>query len=52
MLTDEGDDGDAEKSDVVAVINCITHLQKGQLWCATLGDGAMLHHQAEKGCLQ
>ena len=28
MLTDEGDDGNAEKSDVVVAINCISHLQK------------------------
>ena len=28
MLTDRGDDGDAEKSDVVVAINCVTRLQK------------------------
>ena len=28
MLTDERDDGDAEKSDVLVAINCVTRLQK------------------------
>ena len=28
MLTDKGDDGDAEKSDVLVAINCVTRLQK------------------------
>ena len=28
ILTDKGDDGDAEKYDVMVVINCVTHLQK------------------------
>ena len=28
MLTDKRDDGDAEKSDVLVAINCITRLQK------------------------
>ena len=28
MLTDKGDDGDAEKSDALMAINCITRLQK------------------------
>ena len=28
ILTDKGDDGDAEKSDVFVAINCITHLRK------------------------
>ena len=27
ILRDEGDDGDAKKSDAIAVINCITSLQ-------------------------
>ena len=52
MLTDEGNDGDAEKSDVVVAINCVTHLQKGQLWNIMLGDGAVLNHHAWKGCLR
>ncbi len=28
MLTDKGDDGDAEKSEVIVVIDCVTHLRK------------------------
>ena len=28
MLTDREDDGDADKSDVVAAINCVTRFQK------------------------
>ena len=28
MLTDKRDDGDAEKSDILEAINCITHLRK------------------------
>ena len=28
ILTDKGDDGDAEKSDVLVAINCVTHLRK------------------------
>ena len=28
MLTDERDDGDAEKSDEMVAINCVTRLQK------------------------
>ena len=28
MPTDKWDDGNAEKSDVVVVINCVTHLRK------------------------
>ena len=31
MLTDEGNNGDGEKSDVVVVINCITRLRKRPL---------------------
>ena len=31
MLTDRGDDGDAEKSDIVMLINCVSHLQKDNL---------------------
>ena len=28
ILTDKGDDGDAEKSDVLVAINCVTRLRK------------------------
>ena len=28
MLIDKGDDGDAEKSDILMAINCVTRLQK------------------------
>ena len=28
MLTDKGDDGDAEKSDELEAINCLTRLRK------------------------
>ena len=28
ILTDKGDDGDAEKSDEMVAINCVTRLQK------------------------
>ena len=45
MQTDERNEGDAEKSDVVVVINCYPP-PKGQLWNATLGDGAVLHPYA------
>ena len=31
MLRDEGDDGDAKKSDAIALINCITSLQNDNL---------------------
>ncbi len=45
MQTDKRDEGDAEKSDVIVVINCYPR-PKGQLWKATLGDVAVLHHYA------
>ena len=46
MQTDKGDDGDAEKSDVVVAINnsCVHNLPlKGQFWNSTLEDGAVLY---------
>ena len=52
MLKDEGDDSNAKKSDEVVAIDCVTCLRKGQLWNATLGDGTVHHHHAQKGCLQ
>ena len=45
MLTDKGDDGDAEKSDELEAINCLTRLRKDNFE-TTMGNGAVLHHYA------
>ena len=45
MRMDKGDEGDAEKSDVVVVINCYPP-PKEQLGNAKLGDGAVLYPYA------
>ena len=52
MLPDEGDDSDAKKSDEVVAIDCVTLIQKRILWNATLGDGTVHHHHAQKDCLR
>ena len=48
---DEGDDNSMEKSDVVVAIEWVACHQKGQLRNATLRDGAVHLHWAQKGCL-
>ena len=52
MPTDKGDDGDAEKSDVVMVINCVTHLQKGNFETPHWEMAQCSITTLKKGCLQ